>query len=596
MGKLFIFLKQNNFLKNKMLRRIFLLSVALSIGLPLSYLFFIHPSFEKLLTQDKIEDSISIANYLCSLLPQKPTDISKENIPVEVIDEIEKYKKSFGLKKVKIYSKHGETVFSTDEREVGSLNRGDIFGQVLPRGELKTHIVLKNDPTIDGDTLSFDVIETYVPLLNGNNFLGALEIYYDITERVEQLHALAVRSCILIHSFTIMLLIIITLVLFKEHRSIEKRRQAEEALRGQLQFSQQLIDTIPNPVFYKDREGKYLGCNSSFEKFLGKSKNEIIGKTVYDVAPSREWGDVYHESDLALLHKKGMHAYEASVMSADGSMRDVMVHKATFYGASGAVAGLLGVMTDITELKLTEEALRASENKLHVLSSHLLTAQERERKLVSLELHDELGQSLTLLKLQLGSIRRKLQEDQEELRKETESILLYVEQVIESVRRLSRDLSPAMLEDLGLSAALRAMAEDFTTHSGIKVSFDMEELDDLFPPESQILIYRIVQESLTNIGKHSESQQVSLAVKRGESEFILVVEDFGKGFDPKEVAARYSLEKGLGLAAIDERARMLGGALTISSSKGKGTRLTVVIPVETSGGMSIEPLSYSTGG
>nr|NIW13261.1 hypothetical protein [Candidatus Thorarchaeota archaeon] len=171
MGKLAGFLKQNNFLKNKMLRRIFLVSVVLSIGLPLSYLFFIHPSFEKLLTQDKIDDSISIANYLSSLLPQQPIDISKENIPAEVIKELEKYKRSFDLMKIKIYSKHGETVFSTEETEVGSLNRGAIFGQLLPQGEVKTHIVLKNDQTIDGDTLSFDVIETYVPLLHGNNFL-----------------------------------------------------------------------------------------------------------------------------------------------------------------------------------------------------------------------------------------------------------------------------------------------------------------------------------------------------------------------------------------------------------------------------------------
>jgi PAS domain S-box-containing protein len=439
------------------------------------------------------------------------------------------------------------------------------------------------------------VIETYVPLFSGNKVIGALEIYYDITERVAQLHALANRSCILLHSFTTLLLIIITLVLIKEYRSIEKRRQAEKALQGQLQFSQQLIDIIPNPIFYKDTKGRYLGCNSALEKLLGKSKDEIIGKTVYDIAPSREWGDVYRESDLQLFQQSGTQIYETSVKGADGRMHEVMVHKATYDDTSGAVLGLVGVLTDITELKLTEEALRASENKLHVLSSHLLTAQERERRRVSLELHDELGQSLTLLKLQLGSIRRKLQEDQEELKKEAESILLYVEQVIESVRRLSRDLSPAMLEDLGLSAALRAMAEDFTTHSGIKFSLDMDELDDLFPSDSQILIYRIVQEALTNIGKHSGSQQVSLAVERGESEVTVVVEDYGKGFDLKEVAARYSVEKGLGLAAIDERARMLGGALTISSSKGKGTKLTVVIPVETSGGISIEPLSYSTG-
>jgi len=565
------------------------------IGLPLSYLVFIHPSFERLLVQDKTEDALSIANYFFTLFPKESIDLRKDKIPAEMVREIEKYKNDFGLIKIKIYSKYGETIFSTDEQDVGSINRGKIFEQLLPRGEVYTNIVTKNSLTTDEEQHPFDVIETYVPLMDGKNFLGAVEIYYDISERVKQLHTLAVTTCILLYSFSFMLLIIITLVLISEHRSITKRRQAEEALQSQLQFSQKLIDTLPNPVFYKDAKGKYLGCNSAFEKFLGKSKDEIIGKTVYDVAPTREWGDVYHEADSELFHQKGTQIYETSLLGAEGSMHDVIVHKATYNDTSGEVAGMVGVITDITELKLIEEALRASENKLHVLSSHLLTVQERERRFISLELHDELGQSLTLLKLRLRSVYRKFQEDQEELKKEAESILLYLNQVIESVRRLSRELSPAIIEDLGLSAAIRSMVNDFITHSGIKVSIEIDEVDDLFPPESQILIYRIFQESLTNIGKHSECQRASLAIKREEREVTLIVEDDGKGFSVKEVAARYSVEKGLGLAAIDERARMLGGALEISSSQGTGTRLTVTIPVEISGGKTIEPLSYSTG-
>jgi len=572
-----------------------MLSIFIVIGLPLSYLLFIHPSFERLLVQDKTEDALRIANYFFTLVSKESIDLRKDKIPAEIVREIEKYKNDFGLIKIKIYSKYGETIFSTDEKDVGSVNRGKIFEQLLPRGEVYTNIVTKNNLTTDEEQHPFDVIETYVPLMDGKNFLGAVEIYYDISERVKQLHTLAVTTCILLYSFSFMLLIIITLVLISEHRSITKRRQAEEALQSQLQFSQKLIDTLPNPVFYKDAKGKYLGCNSAFEKFLGKSKDEIIGKTVYDVAPTREWGDVYHEADSELFHRKGTQIYETSLLGAEGSMHDVIVHKATYNDTSGEVAGMVGVITDITELKLIEEALRASENKLHVLSSHLLTVQERERRFISLELHDELGQSLTLLKLRLRSVYRKLQEDQDELKKETESILLYLNQVIESVRRLSRDLSPAIIEDLGLSPAIRSMVNDFITHSGIKVSIEMDEVDNLFPPESQILIYRIFQESLTNIGKHSECQKASLAIKREERDVTLVVEDDGKGFSVKEVVARYSVEKGLGLAAIDERARMLGGALEISSSQGKGTRLTVTVPVEISGGKTIEPLSYSTG-
>jgi PAS domain S-box-containing protein len=573
MGNFVGILKRNNFLKNKLLRNIFF------------YLILIHPSFEKLLTEDKREDSISIAKHLSSFIPLEDNVLTKTSIPKSRLKQIIKHNDDFGLVKIKIYSKTGETIFSTDESDIGHVNKNVFFREFLAKGKVYTKLVTSDQETSEGKKLAIDVIETYIPLMNDNIFMGAFEIYYDVSERVEQLHTLALRSC----------LFIITLVLVKEHRSIQKRQQAEEALRGQLQFSQQLIDTIPNPVFYKDTEGRYLGCNSAFENFTGNSMNEIIGKTVYDLAPSREWGDVYRESDLALLNKPGTQSYETSVKVAEGDMHDVMVHKATYNDVSGEVAGLVGVITDISDLKRTEEALRASENKLHVLSSHLMTVQERERRLLSLELHDELGQSLTLLKLQMRSVQRKLPEDQEGPRKEVESIIVYIDEVIESVRRLSRDLSPAILEDLGLSAAIRSMADEFTARSRIKVSFNMEVVDDLFPAETHILIYRIIQESLTNIGKHSKTEQVSLAIGRGESEVTLVIEDYGKGFDVKDVVARYSVEKGLGLAAINERARMLGGYLQISSSKGKGTRVTVTIPVETSRGTTIAPLSYSAG-
>jgi PAS domain S-box-containing protein len=595
MGNFVGILKRNNFLKNKLLRNIFFVSVFLAVALPFSYLILIHPSFEKLLTEDKREDSISIAKHLSSFIPLEDNVLTKTSIPKSRLKQIIKHNDDFGLVKIKIYSKTGETIFSTDESDIGYVNKNVFFREFLAKGKVYTKLVTSDQETSEGKKLAIDVIETYIPLMNDNIFVGAFEIYYDVSERVEQLHTLALRSCLLLHSFTSLLLIIITLVLIKEHRSIQKRRQAEEALQGQLQFSQQLIDTIPNPVFYKDTEGRYLGCNSAFENFTGNSMNEIIGKTVYDLAPSREWGDVYRESDLALFNKPGTQSYETSVKVAEGDMHDVMVHKATYNDVSGEVAGLVGVITDISDLKRTEEALRASENKLHVLSSHLMTVQERERRLLSLELHDELGQSLTLLKLQMRSVQRKLPEDQEGPRKEVESIIVYIDEVIESVRRLSRDLSPAILEDLGLSAAIRSMADEFTARSRIKVSFNMEVVDDLFPAETHILIYRIIQESLTNIGKHSKTEQVSLAIGRGESEVTLVIEDYGKGFDVKDVVARYSVEKGLGLAAINERARMLGGYLQISSSKGKGTRVTVTIPVETSRGTTIAPLSYSAG-
>jgi PAS domain S-box-containing protein len=575
-------LKENNFLKNKLLRRIFILSVLVTIGMPLSYLLLIHPSVEKLIIMDKEEDALSIARHLSSLVPIKNNKLTRSNVQADLLNEMIKHNDHFGLIKINIYSNAREMIFSTDKSYTDYVHNDNFFQELLTKGSVYTKFTAKGDMITGGKILPFDMIQTYVPLRNGNIIVGVFEIYYDITERTAQLHNLALRSCILLLSFAFTLLIIITLVLINKHRSIIKCRQAEDESQSQLQFSQQLIDNIPSPIFYKDVQGIYLGCNSALEQFLGLSKHEIVGKTVHDLA-TKEWADIHWETDLALLKEPGTRAYVTIAEAGGGKMHDFIVHKATYKDISGAAAGLVGVLTDITEFKQTEEARRASENKLQMLSSHLLTIQERERRRISFELHDELGQSLTFLKLQIGSIGKKLRKDQGVVKEEVESTQDYVDQVLESIRRLSRELSPSTLEDLGLYAALRSMAEDFATHSGIETSIDMaEEVDDIFLRQSQIHVYRIFQESLTNISKHAEARHVSLAVEMGENEFTLAVEDDGRGFDTREVAAKYSIETGLGLTAMGERARMLEGSLEISSRKGEGTRVTVIIPIENS--------------
>ena len=248
----------------------------------------------------------------------------------------------------------------------------------------------------------------------------------------------------------------------------------------------------------------------------------------------------------------------------------------------------------ITERISAEKALRESEKKLHFLSSHLLTAQERERRRISLELHDELGQSLTVLKLQVRSIERNLQEDQRSLKGDCESTLQYVDQIIENVRRLSRDLSPSILEDLGLTAAIRWLIENFAKHSNINVPLDMPDIDNLFSRDAQIILYRIFQEAFANIGKHAQATNVSVVIKKDEHQVNFLVEDNGKGFDLKQVEARNPAERSLGLVAMDERARMLGGLLEISGEEGKGTSITFSIPIDKGGG-GYEPLSYRAG-
>ncbi|MGD0283046.1 MAG: PAS domain S-box protein, partial [Dissulfurispiraceae bacterium] len=135
---------------------------------------------------------------------------------------------------------------------------------------------------------------------------------------------------------------------------ITERRRAEESLLEKKQFLQTLIDTIPNPIFYKDIHGLYQGCNAAFEAFLGTHKSNIIGKTVYDIAP-RELADKYHEMDMELFRKGGVQVYESSLRYADGALRDVIFNKATFTNADGSLSGLVGVILDITERKQSEQ-------------------------------------------------------------------------------------------------------------------------------------------------------------------------------------------------------------------------------------------------
>jgi signal transduction histidine kinase len=254
---------------------------------------------------------------------------------------------------------------------------------------------------------------------------------------------------------------------------------------------------------------------------------------------------------------------------------------------TGDEIGRLGkAFNDMSEsLAKREEALRDSEKRLRSLSSQLLKAQEKERKRLSIELHDELGQALALLKHRLRSIRKKLHEDQTVLHAECEDTNKYVDQIIDNVRRLSRDLSPSILEDLGLSSALRWLIEDFGKRHAMHTSLDIGDIDHLFSQEAQTNLYRIFQEALTNISKHAGASHVSFVVKKQNGRVNFLMQDDGKGFDVAQVKEMQSFEKGMGLAAMEERVHMLGASLDLRSEQRKGTRVSFTIPIR-KGGMS----------
>jgi signal transduction histidine kinase len=231
---------------------------------------------------------------------------------------------------------------------------------------------------------------------------------------------------------------------------------------------------------------------------------------------------------------------------------------------------------EIEERRQAEAALRQSESQLRYLSSQLLRSQEEERRRVSYELHEGLSQSLVGLKLRLKSVESGMHKDQGDIQAECGQALLLLDGAIKEMRRLSVELSPSILKDLGLSKALRRLLFNHVDESDIKMTLDIDDIDGLLSGEGQIMLYRIVEEALSNVAHHSGATELTVTIKRKDATLTCTVEDNGRGFDVKQV---FESTHSLGLATMQERARMLGGSFDIQSQPGSGTRIVVSIPV-----------------
>jgi signal transduction histidine kinase len=241
------------------------------------------------------------------------------------------------------------------------------------------------------------------------------------------------------------------------------------------------------------------------------------------------------------------------------------------------------VKVEMVERLQTCEALNKTERQIQHLSGKLLRAQEVERKRISMELHDELGQDLNVMKLQIRVVERGLNADQEAIREDCEKLLEYIDQVIEEVRRLSLDLSPTVLEDLGLTAALRWLISNLGKIPDMSITADVAEIDHLYSANNWITIYRIIQEALTNVAKHARAENVSVVIRPHDHRVVFSIEDDGEGFDPDQVMRKDAFEKGFGLTTLNERVGIMGGTLDLWSRKGEGTRITFNIPIENRG-------------
>ena len=228
------------------------------------------------------------------------------------------------------------------------------------------------------------------------------------------------------------------------------------------------------------------------------------------------------------------------------------------------------------ECKRAEEELRRSREQLRALTGHLQSVKEEERVKIAREVHDDLGQSLTALKLDLAWLKGRLARDQRALHDKAETMMELIDSTIQTVRRIAAELRPAVLDDLGLAAAIEWQAQDFQNRTGIRCEVRKTLNDIQLDCDLSTAFFRIFQETLTNVARHAKATDAEISLEEKQNSLILDIKDNGRGITEEEVHGLNSL----GILGMRERALLLGGELRISGAPGKGTTVTVRIPLK----------------
>ncbi len=379
-------------------------------------------------------------------------------------------------------------------------------------------------------------------------------------------------------------------------RDISRRKAVETALKEQVHFVQTLIDAIPNPIFFKDTGGRYLGCNKAFEAALGKSAAAIIGRSVHDLSPG-DLADTYHAKDMELLNQGGLQVYESEVLFADGVRHDILFYKSVFTDAHRQTAGLVGVMLDISARKLAEEELRVARDELEIrviertralaeknlelnaeiserrrLEKEIIHVSEEEQKRIGQELHDGLGQHLTGIAFLCKVLEQKLGAKALSEKTDAEEIVQLVNQAVAKTRLLARGLFPVELDANGLMAALEQLAANTQRLFGVECLFRCDEPVLVHDNVAAINLYRIAQEAVNNAVKHSSAGQILIELANVGNQPLLTIADNGTGLDSNAIKN----DNGMGVHIMHYRAKMIGATLEIRKNASQGTTLSVL--------------------
>jgi PAS domain S-box-containing protein len=357
-------------------------------------------------------------------------------------------------------------------------------------------------------------------------------------------------------------------------RDITERKQAEQTLALAEEKYRSLVLNIPDVAWTVDSMGHLTFVSPNIEKLSGFSATEIVQGGVRLFREGDHLDARRVRASLEALFSRG-EAYDVEYRVQRKSGEWISVHdRAVATYERNGVRYADGLLSDITERRRAEEERQRSVEQLRALAARLQSIREEERKSVAREIHDQLGQALTAIKVDLSSLVRELPAGEEQQSKRTASILKLVDEAIQSVRRISTELRPGMLDDLGLVATVAWAGEDFEARTGTRCRLDLPQDDIAVDPEQATAIFRIFQEALTNVARHADASEVNVRLAKEGSDLTLEVHDNGKGI----AGGKLSTFGSLGILGMRERAMLLGGELTISGPPGNGTTVRVRIP------------------
>jgi len=351
--------------------------------------------------------------------------------------------------------------------------------------------------------------------------------------------------------------------------SIEARNRLEalEALEASI------LEAIPHAVIgLQDR--RIIFANDGVQTVFGWDALDLIGQSVRVFYRSDEDYGRIARVLYGALEKHRTFKMEFTCRRKDGTDVDCMI-TASRIGESLREGNIVITYQDITDLKRAKTEVEQSRERLRNLSAHLESAREKERTRIARDLHDELGQLLTALNTDLVLLMNSVPPGQADLMKKAEDSLNLVEMTMQTVKRIYMDLRPGMLDHLGLAVAIDWLAKDFQKRTGIRCSVSIVPGELRLDADLSFSIYRIVQETLTNISRHAEASRVTISLKQDPDRVELVVRDNGKGITQEQLAKPNSY----GLLGIRERAYHWGGEALITGRKGQGTTVKVSIPL-----------------